>query len=80
MPEAQSVYYIYFFQLKTIYLAIKQEYSMIFCYFWHDKFKIITYILLVLNLPGDPKEPQWVVLGATLNWYNINIIILDKKK
>ena len=57
-------------------MAIKQEYSMIFCY----KFKIITYIILVLNLPGDPEEPQWVVLGASLNWYNINIIILDLKK
>ena len=56
-----------FFFFLIIYLAIKQEYSMIFCYFWHDQFKMIAYILLVLNLSGDPKEPQWVVLGATLN-------------
>ena len=47
---------------------------MIFCYFWHDKFKIITYILFVLNLPGDPKEPQWVVSGATLIINHIPII------
>ena len=40
---------------------------------------LLIYNLLVLNLPGDPEEPQWVVLGATLNLYNINIVILDKK-